>query len=266
MPPVAHGTLHGAPDPATVQALQNAEHGDPFSVLGPHTDREGTALRVLLPGARQVAVTDAEDRWLADLAQVPGSDLWCVKLPRLPGTYRLRVDWGQGPVVMEDAYRFDSQLRGAELWWLAEGTHLRPYEALGAHPLVVEGVAGVRFAVWAPSARRVSVVGSFNQWDGRRHPMRLHPGAGIWDIFVPQAAEGDHYRFEVLGRDGVLRQKADPYANRAELRPAPPASCSACLPACPWTPSGPGPTRWTPPSASTRCTWAPGDGDRTAAG
>ena len=224
MPPFAQGTPHGAPDPATVQTLQNAEHGDPFSVLGPHTDREGTALRVLLPGARQVAVTDAEDRWLADLAQVPGSDLWCVKLPRLPGTYRLRVDWGQGPVTMEDAYRFDSQLRGAELWWLAEGTHLRPYEALGAHPLVVEGVAGVRFAVWAPSAQRVSVVGSFNQWDGRRHPMRLHPGAGIWDLFVPHAAEGDYYRFEVLGRDGVMRQKADPYANRAELRPG-----TACI-------------------------------------
>lgn len=217
----------GAPDADTLAALLRADHGDPFSVLGPHASPLGWAVRVMLPGARAVSLVDPAGSLLAVLQQVPDTPLWCGVIGKGPATgaapaYRLSVTWGQAsePQVLDDAYRFDTQLREGDRWLLSEGTHLRPYEALGAHPLDVGGVGGVRFAVWAPAAKRVSVVGDFNAWDGRRHMMRNHPGAGVWEIFVPHVAEGDRYKFELLGADGVLRLKADPYANRAELRPA----------------------------------------------
>ena len=229
------------PDAAEVRALMCAEHGNPFAVLGPHRTPEGWVLRVLRPDAWGVTALDASPgapsgQVLAHLQAVPGSALWCGVIggPQLefPPAYRLRLDMGPpgfAPTqIVEDAYRFGPQLREGDLWLLAEGTHLRPYEALGAHPLVVEhgqsggeaAVGGVRFAVWAPAARRVSVVGDFNGWDGRCHPMRLHPACGVWEIFVPNIGEGARYKFEVLGLDGVLRLKADPYANQGELRPA----------------------------------------------
>ena len=123
-----------------------------------------------------------------------------------------------------------SLLSDADLWLLAEGTHLRPYEVLGAHPRVLEGVAGTGFAVWAPNARRVSVVGDFNAWDGRRHPMRLRPGAGIWELFVPGVAAGALYKYEIADAGGhLLPLKADPYAQAAQLRPST-ASIVAALP------------------------------------
>ncbi|MCD2341674.1 1,4-alpha-glucan branching protein GlgB [Ideonella azotifigens] len=219
------GAFPGAPSADLVAALQRAESADPFAVLGPHRLADaspGWALRVLLPGAVQVSAVTPKGALLAPLRCVTGSDLWCGVLPasETAPDYRLQIDWGTHQSRLDDAYRFGSQLRETDLWLLSEGTHLRPYEALGAHPLDVGGVGGVRFAVWAPSARRVSVVGSFNSWDGRRHAMRLHPASGVWEIFIPHVAEGDLYRFELVGADGRLRLKSDPYANRAELRPS----------------------------------------------
>ena len=225
------------PDAADVRALMCAEHPDPFAVLGPHRTPAGWVLRVLRPDAWGVTVLDASTDDpnappLATLQAAPGSALWCGLMagPTLdsPPPYRLKLDMGPpgyAPTqVIDDPYRFGSQLREGDVWLLGEGTHLRPYEVLGAHPLVVgegaQAVGGVRFAVWAPSARRVSVVGDFNGWDGRCHPMRLHPACGVWEIFIPQLGEGTRYKFEVLGADGVLRLKADPYANQGELRPA----------------------------------------------
>jgi 1,4-alpha-glucan branching enzyme len=210
----------GAPDRQTVQALQEARHGDPFAVLGPHPAGRSVVLRALLPGARQVRVLDRwKGRELMTLQQCPDSDLWCGRCGALPEDYRLSVDWGDGPVTMEDPYRFATQLTETDRWLLGEGNHLRPYEVLGAHPMTVQDVPGVRFAVWAPAAQRVSVVGSFNQWDGRRHPMRLHPGCGVWEVFLPQVGEGDIYHYEVVGCDGELRIKSDPYAFRSQMRP-----------------------------------------------
>ncbi len=117
-----------------------------------------------------------------------------------------------------------------DVWLLAEGTHLRPYEVLGAHPLTLDGVAGTRFAVWAPNASRVSVVGDFNHWDGQQHPMRLRIECGVWELFVPQVSEGAFYKFEIWARDGTrLPARADPYARQSELRPAT-ASVVAPLP------------------------------------
>ena len=122
-------------------------------------------------------------------------------------------------------------LSDMDVWLLGEGTHLRPYEVLGALPLVMEGVAGTRFAVWAPNASRVSVVGNFNHWQGREHPMRLRPECGVWELFVPGVQEGALYKFEIAARNGhVLPARADPYARQSELRPAT-ASVVAAMPA-----------------------------------
>jgi 1,4-alpha-glucan branching enzyme len=138
------------------------------------------------------------------------------------GEYRLRATWPDGQHTdFDDPYRFGPLLGEMDAWLLAEGTHLRPFEVLGAHSRTMGGVAGTGFAVWAPNAARASVVGDFNHWDGRRHPMRLRRECGVWELFLPGVAEGAHYKFELLDRSGnLLPQKADPYARRAELRPA----------------------------------------------
>ncbi len=171
---------------------------------------------------------------------------------------------------MEDPYRFGSALGELDVYLMAEGTHLRLYEKLGAHPAVRDGVAGVEFAVWAPNARRVSVVGQFNNWDGRRHLMRRFSSSGVWELFVPGMAPGDLYKFELKSADGrLLPLKADPFAFRCEHAPGT-ASVVAREPDHAWGDGGWMAERWratatTPPSASTRCTWAPGGGATTAA-
>jgi 1,4-alpha-glucan branching enzyme len=147
--------------------------------------------------------------------------------------YRLQVRWDDGrEQQLADAYAFGPQLDEADLQALRDGSHPRPYTLLGAHARTLGQVAGVRFALWAPNACRVSVVGDFNAWDGRRHPMRLRHGGGVWEIFVPHVAVGDRYKFELLGADGgMLPLKADPYAFAAELRPATASKVSPLPPA-----------------------------------
>jgi 1,4-alpha-glucan branching enzyme len=137
--------------------------------------------------------------------------------------YRLRWMKAAGAEVeAEDPYRFPSTLSDYDLYLLGEGAHYRVYEKLGAHLTSLEGVGGVRFGVWAPNARRVSVVGDFNGWDGRVHPMRLHPGNGIWELFIPGVQEGALYKFEIQARNGEpIALKADPYAFAFELAPYP---------------------------------------------
>lgn len=208
-----------------VQALLEARHPDPFGVLGLHVDAAGALwARTLLPEAESVAVCDAATgKRVAALTLRDSRGLWEGLLPRRRRRfdYRLRVRWRHGAEgLYADAYAYGTLLGADELHYLGEGRHLRPYESLGALPMSLGGVEGVRFALWAPNARRVSVVGSFNGWDGRRHPMRLRREAGIWEIFVPHAAPGDAYQFELLGADGALQPlKSDPYARAAELRP-----------------------------------------------
>ena len=138
------------------------------------------------------------------------------------GHYQLRVRWHDGSeTLIEDPYRFGTVLGEMDVWLLSEGSHLRPYEILGATPRSMDGVAGTAFAVWAPNATRVSVVGDFNFWNGTRHPMRLRRECGVWELFLPGVLSGMRYKFELLGPGGrLLPQKADPYARQAELRPA----------------------------------------------
>ena len=213
-------------DEAEVETLLSAQHADPFAVLGMHADEQGGLwVRALLPGAQEVRVLDAASgRALATLEQGRGDGFFEGLIPRRRHrfAYRLAIRWAgaEAVQVLADAYSFGPQLSDDELHQLREGRHLRPYTVLGAHALEQDGVAGVRFAVWAPNARRVSVVGDFNAWDGRRHPMRLRHLAGIWEIFVPHAAVGDLYKFELIGPQGqLLPLKSDPYALASQLRP-----------------------------------------------
>lgn len=212
-----------------IDALLDGRHGDPFAVLGLHADAAGKLwVRALLPGAETVEVVDAASgRVLIDLPELRDG-LYEARVPlrRKRFDYRFKVRWRDGgggrPAedVYADAFAYGPQLSEDDLLAFREGRELRPQRFLGAHSCTIGGVAGVRFAVWAPNARRVSVVGDFNAWDGRRHPMRLRHTAGVWEIFVPHVVPGDLYKFEVVGADGALQSKADPYARAAELRPS----------------------------------------------
>ncbi|WP_066335045.1 1,4-alpha-glucan branching protein GlgB [Azohydromonas lata] len=227
---------------ATVQSLMRADHGDPFAVLGLQGPDEDGAwwLRALLPGAQRVWAVAAEDgRVLAELQRIPGSELFegTVVGPTERFAYRWRVDWGSAQAELDDPYHFAPLLGELDLWLLAEGTHQRPFQALGAHSMAVEGVQGVRFAVWAPNARRVSVVGEFNHWDGRRHLMRLRRECGVWELFIPAVAEGVLYKFELLDAQGAVVLRADPYAFAAELRPGTASRVAVPPPAAPVSPA-----------------------------
>ena len=215
-------------------ALCRGRHGDPFAVLGLHAlPGGGFGARCLQPGARQVELADA--RTGAPLARLAErrDGLFEADLPGTPpADWRWRVQWHDGSAaLLDDAYRFGPVLGAMDVWLLAEGTHLRPFEVLGAHRRRLHGAEGTSFAVWAPNAARVSVVGDFNVWDGRRHAMRLRRECGVWEIFIPGVAAGAHYKFEIVAADGrVLPLKADPYALRAEFRPATASVVAEALP------------------------------------
>jgi 1,4-alpha-glucan branching enzyme len=209
-------------DEATLAALMRGDHGDPFSLLGMHQVNGQLIVRVLMPGATGVTLIESRTgRKLAAMSRLQDSAVFAASVPRRKNAfpYRLLVDWGSHSQELEDAYRFPPVLGEVDVWLLSEGTHLRPYEKLGAHAGEIDGVEGVSFAVWAPNASRVSVVGSFNNWDGRRHMMRHRHASGVWEIFVPHLRPGDIYKFEVREQSGTVRLKADPFAFRAELRP-----------------------------------------------
>ncbi len=211
-------------EPASA-ALVEGRHRDPFAVLGPHAAADGRIrLSALLPGAEQVEAVDPRSgrRIVALRAQHPGGLFAGTSRRRRRFDYRLQVRWRSGAESrIADPYAFGPLLDAGELLAFAEGRHPQPYGLLGAHPMRVEGIDGVRFAVWAPNASRVSVIGEFNGWDGRRHPMRLRHRAGVWELFIPGVIKGALYKYELLDAEGrLLPLKADPYALWAELRPA----------------------------------------------
>lgn len=211
-----------------ISALMAARHADPFGVLGMHPKTGRLWVSAMLPHARAVDVVERSTQRLAgSLARLGDSDVFSSALAgrSVPFDYQLRVYWHHGAgstassTLLDDPYAFTELLSDADTWLLAEGSHQRPYACLGAHPDTRAGVMGTRFAVWAPNAKRVSVVGNFNLWDGRRHPMRLRHGCGVWEIFLPQVLRGDVYKFEILGAHDQVTLKADPYAFQSELRP-----------------------------------------------
>jgi 1,4-alpha-glucan branching enzyme len=194
-------------DPGTVSRLLSGRHDDPFSVLGPHRHGGATWVTALDPGAEGMAAVVDGKEW--PLLPVEGG-LFCGQVPE-GRPYHLRGRGHGAQWEYDDAYRFGPVLSDLDEYLLGEGTHLRIWEALGAHVRVHEGAIGTHFAVWAPNARRVSVVGSFNAWDGRRHPMRRRGGTGVWEIFVPGVGEPACYKYEIVGLHGeVLPLKADP--------------------------------------------------------
>jgi 1,4-alpha-glucan branching enzyme len=199
-------------------AVIEGRHSDPFRYLGPHLEGDMPVVRVFLPDAEGVAIVDDQGHERG-LERIHDAGLFEGQWPNGSRRYRLRARYGERQVEIEDAYRFPPILSDFDLYLLGEGTHLSLYDKLGAHPMVLDEVTGVAFAVFAPSAHRVSVVGDFNAWDGRRHAMRVR-GNGFWEIFVPEARAGDKYKYEIIGPDGrMLPLKSDPLAFAGELRP-----------------------------------------------
>ncbi len=204
-----------------VEALVQARHGDPFALLGPHVVPGGIAVRAFLPDAERVDIIGSDTgEVLAPMRRLHADGVWSGVMEHA-APYRLRACAGDHCRDVEDTYRFPPLLGEMDIYLLGEGRHRDFARVLGAHVVTLEGVAGVRFVVWAPNAQRVSVVGSFNNWDGRRHPMRLRQGSGMWELFVPGIGAGVVYKYEIVGPSGeMLPLKADPVAWATELPPA----------------------------------------------
>jgi 1,4-alpha-glucan branching enzyme len=200
------------------RAVLAGRHHDPFSYLGQHQERDDTVVRVFLPSASRVAAVE-EGGEEHELTRLDPAGLFEGPISRIQH-YRLRARFGDNVIELEDPYRFPPILSDYDLYLLGEGNHMKLYDKLGAHPMIIEGVNGIGFVVFAPNAQRVSVVGDFNFWDGRRHAMRVR-GNGYWEIFVPGARAGDKYKYEIIARGGeLLPLKSDPFAFAAEQRPS----------------------------------------------
>ncbi|MFC4863144.1 1,4-alpha-glucan branching protein GlgB [Pseudomonas sp. MAHUQ-62] len=203
-----------------LQRLRRAEEGDPFSYLGPHIEADGVGVRAWLPGAESVELLDAVDQSpLGTMVRADPEGLF-EGLMAEPRKYLLRIRWPDAEQITEDPYAFGPLLGDLDLYLFAQGNHHELGSCLGAQVMKQDGIPGVRFAVWAPNARRVSVVGDFNAWDGRRHPMRRRYPAGIWEIFIPRLEPGERYKYEILGAEGLLPLKADPVGLAGEPPPA----------------------------------------------
>jgi 1,4-alpha-glucan branching enzyme len=202
-----------------IDAIVGGYHGDPFRILGPHAVDSGWEVRAFLPQAVEVDVTDAAGATWPMKKKHP-TGFWIASPGGEPRAYRLRVKLFSGDVVeLEDPYRFPLLLSDFELHLYSEGTLYESYNSLGAHVTEVGGVCGVRFAVWAPNAGTVTVVGDFNDWDVRRHPMRQR-NTGVWEIFIPGLGEGSKYKYFVRSRfHGYQEMKTDPYAFYCEVPP-----------------------------------------------
>ena len=204
---------------AEAYAILEGRHSDPFHYLGPHTEGGRTVVRAFLPDASKVDAV-VEHGQAAALTRIHEDGLFAGVLPNGSKSYQLRARFGDTVVDLDDPYRFPPVLTDYDLYLLGEGTHQRLYDKLGAHPLALEGVAGVAFVVFAPNAQRVSVVGDFNFWNPRRHPMRVR-GLGYWELFIPHATPGDRYKFDIVSRQGDhLPLKSDPLAFATEMRPS----------------------------------------------
>ncbi|HMA13555.1 MAG: 1,4-alpha-glucan branching protein GlgB [Bacteroidota bacterium] len=215
-----HETIETLADPKQSAALAEGTHGDPFAYLGLHKLAHGRrVVRVFRPGAEcaELLPGDAEPLPMAPA----GGDLFVAALDRDPGAYRLRFGAAGTAWEEHDPYRFGPVLGALDEHFIGEGSHLNLWQVLGAHLMTHQGVAGVHFAVWAPSAQRVSVVGDFNHWNGRRHPLRARGVTGVWEIFLPEVTAGAHYKYEIRGADGVVQPlKADPVGFGAEHPPS----------------------------------------------
>ena len=210
-------TPHTQPDPGLVR-ISEGRHHDPFELLGRHQTGDEVVVRVFLPRARNIRITESD----IAMTRVPGTSVfeWRGSASRVPERYR--VSWTNEYGERQDRYDpycFLPQLSEFDLHLFGEGRHWHAYRFLGAHARQVDGIDGVLFAVWAPNAQRVSVTGDFNRWDGRAHPMRVRGGSGVWELFIPGVPLGSHYKFELLSQNGAILEKTDPYGTRFQMRP-----------------------------------------------
>src|SRR6202049_899933 len=203
--------------PQEVQEIVAGNHGDPFRVLGPHQTENGWEVRAFLPQAMDVAISTYAG--LQAMAKIRGEGFFVATLANDPGHYKLQVTlWNGAQLEMEDPYRFPPLISDFDLHIHAEGTQYESYRTMGAHLIEYDGVRGARFAVWAPNAEVLSVVGDFNEWDERRHPMRNR--GGVWEIFIPGVWAGLNYKYSVRAQSrGYRQQKADPYGFASEVPP-----------------------------------------------
>ena len=215
-------TMTIAPD--QVERIVWNQHHDPFEVLGSHPiEQDGKTVwvvRAYLPNTSAAWVVCPEERTEYPMQSVHHPHFFecTIDTPEL-ANYQLRIQEGSHERVIYDPYAFRSpRLTDFDLHLFAEGNHHRIYEKLGAHPTEINGVNGVYFAVWAPNARNVSIVGDFNYWDGRKNQMRRGP-TGIWELFIPELGVGDCYKYEIKTQDGHIYEKSDPYGFRQEVRP-----------------------------------------------
>jgi 1,4-alpha-glucan branching enzyme len=214
------GSTDHSHERAQLMLLAQGRHADPFALLGPHRDGRGWTVRVNLPGALQVTIRRADGSLWGEAERLLDG-IFTAHAEDDPGLYQVVAQWPWGSERQADAFAFGPLLDENELQAFHQGTLPNPADIMGAHAMRVGDTDGVRFAVWAPNARRVSVVGDFNHWDGRRHPMRLRHTAGVWEIFVPGVRAGARYKYEITNeRDHLLPLKADPYARQMELPPA----------------------------------------------
>jgi 1,4-alpha-glucan branching enzyme len=211
-------TLHQG----TIDAIVGGYHGSPFDVLGPHIVDGKLVIRAFEPDAAQIAVVYGQNQ-RKQMDRIHDQGLFEVVLSDRKKVIKYKFEIAyhtEHAGLYEDVYSFPPTLTDFDSHLMAEGTHLHIYHKLGAHITELEGVTGVLFAVWAPNAARVSVVGRFNNWDGRRHPMRFHHGNGIWELFIPGLGEGELYKYEIKTHyQGYMVTKADPVAFASEMRP-----------------------------------------------
>jgi len=199
------------PERQQIERLVRGEHHEPHRLLGAHLDGDRVRIRAWRPDATGVVALIGDDR--VTLTKIHPAGLFEVVLPRsdIPA-YRLEVAYGDRSFTIDDPYRFWPTIGEIDEHLVGEATHERLWEKLGAHERTLDGVAGTSFAVWAPNARAVRVVGEFNGWDGRLHPMRLLGSSGVWELFVPGVAAGVRYKYELVNAQGALTLKADPVA------------------------------------------------------
>ncbi|PKL46154.1 MAG: 1,4-alpha-glucan branching enzyme [Candidatus Riflebacteria bacterium HGW-Riflebacteria-2] len=199
--------------------ISEARHHDPFALLGRHPVGDSTLVRAFLPNVTDVSVAEGE----LPLKRIPDTDFfeWRGDGRLIPEHYRLICrDADRNEHIVYDPYTFGPQVGDLDLHLFGEGRHRHAYCFLGSHPHEVDGVAGILFAVWAPNAERVSVVGDFNHWDGRRHPMRIRGGSGVWELFIPDLRPGHLYKYEIRNRHtGEILLKTDPFGRQYETRP-----------------------------------------------
>jgi 1,4-alpha-glucan branching enzyme len=201
-----------------IDSLLQAHLHDPFALLGLHRDGEQWVIRYFQPQATQISLADSTEGLFT---KIHPDGLFEYRSNSRPVTpYRVRISEGSASRDVYDPYQFPANISEQDIFLFGEGKLRQGYRMLGSHPVTISGVEGVRFAVWAPNAERVSVVGEFNNWDGRLYPMRLHGASGVWEIFIPEIRQHALYRFEIRNRNsGNVLTKTDPYAQGYESRP-----------------------------------------------